>query len=183
MNLNLWYFLISQNISADLKGPKVKYKLHYGRCTGPLFRDATRHNTSCSDNKWKYNYEFLQEQRRHSKERKWTIQRFRILNAHQWSYTPGKNSQSKLLKFNGIGKLWYEKLHGVTKNQPHIAYLSIYFFIFLSLQTNFLWKCYNLWWLPPGVCELCSLLAIFYFVIDIKVHLDKFLLLEWEVIG
>ena len=27
-------FLISQNISADLKGPKVKHKLHYGRCTG-----------------------------------------------------------------------------------------------------------------------------------------------------
>ena len=26
---------------------------------------------------------------------------------------------------------------------------------------SFLWKCYNLWWLPPGVCELCSLLAIF----------------------
>ena len=34
MSLNLRYFLISQNISADLKGPKVKYKLHYGRCTG-----------------------------------------------------------------------------------------------------------------------------------------------------
>ena len=26
---------------------------------------------------------------------------------------------------------------------------------------SFLWKCYNLWWLRPGVCELCSLLAIF----------------------
>ena len=36
MNLNLLYFLISQNISTDLKGPKVKYKLHYGRCTGSL---------------------------------------------------------------------------------------------------------------------------------------------------
>ena len=23
-------------MSADLKGPKVKYKLHYGRCTGPI---------------------------------------------------------------------------------------------------------------------------------------------------
>ena len=34
MNLILQYFLISQNISADLKGPKVKYKLHYERCTG-----------------------------------------------------------------------------------------------------------------------------------------------------
>ena len=28
------YFLISQNISADLKVPKVEYNLHYGRCTG-----------------------------------------------------------------------------------------------------------------------------------------------------
>ena len=37
--------------SADLKGPNVNYKLHKGRCTGPLFRDATRHNASCSDNK------------------------------------------------------------------------------------------------------------------------------------
>ena len=25
---------------ADLKGPKVKYKLHYRRCTGPLFRET-----------------------------------------------------------------------------------------------------------------------------------------------
>ena len=58
-------------------------------------------------------------------------------------------------------KLCYVKLYCVTKNQPHIAYLSLYF-LFLSLKTNFLWKCYNLWWLPPGVCELCSLLAIFY---------------------
>ena len=29
MNLNLYCFLISQNISADLKEPNVKYKLHY----------------------------------------------------------------------------------------------------------------------------------------------------------
>ena len=28
--------MISQNIFAGLKGPKVKYKLNYGRCTGPL---------------------------------------------------------------------------------------------------------------------------------------------------
>ena len=48
MNLNLYIF---ENISADLKGPKVKYKLHYGRCTGQLLRAATRHNTSCCDNK------------------------------------------------------------------------------------------------------------------------------------
>ena len=26
---------------------------------------------------------------------------------------------------------------------------------------SFHWKCFNLWWLPLGVCELCSLLAIF----------------------
>ena len=32
MELNLKYFLISQNISGDLKGQKVKYKLQYGRC-------------------------------------------------------------------------------------------------------------------------------------------------------
>ena len=31
-------FMTSQNIPADLKGPKVNYKGHYGRCTGPLFR-------------------------------------------------------------------------------------------------------------------------------------------------
>ena len=34
MSINLRYFPISQNISADLKGPKVnKNKLQYGRCT------------------------------------------------------------------------------------------------------------------------------------------------------
>ena len=49
MNLKQKYSLISQNISTDLKGPKVKYKLHYGRCMGPLFRAATRHNASCND--------------------------------------------------------------------------------------------------------------------------------------
>ena len=53
MGLNILNFLTSLNISADLKGPKEKkiYKLHYGRCTGLLFRAATQHNTSCSDNK------------------------------------------------------------------------------------------------------------------------------------
>ena len=29
---------------------------------------------------------------------------------------------------------------------------------------SFLWRFYNLWWLPPGVCELCSLLAIFILI-------------------
>ena len=41
MNLNRCF--LNSYISADLKGPKVKYKLHYGRCTWPLFRDATQH--------------------------------------------------------------------------------------------------------------------------------------------
>ena len=35
------YFLISQNISADLKGPKVKYYLHYRLCNGPPFMTGT----------------------------------------------------------------------------------------------------------------------------------------------
>ena len=36
MGLNIYKFLISQNISANLQGPKEKYKLYYGRCTGLL---------------------------------------------------------------------------------------------------------------------------------------------------
>ena len=43
IGLNIYKFLISQNISADLKGPKEKYKLHNGRCTGLLNRAATQH--------------------------------------------------------------------------------------------------------------------------------------------
>ena len=46
MSLNQSFFLISQNIHADLKGPKIKYKLHYGRCTGRRFTAATMHNTA-----------------------------------------------------------------------------------------------------------------------------------------
>ena len=34
-------FLSSLNIITDLKGPNVKYKLHYGWCTGRLFKVAT----------------------------------------------------------------------------------------------------------------------------------------------
>ena len=41
ISLNIYKFLISQNIFADLKGPKEKYKMHYGRCMGPLFRADT----------------------------------------------------------------------------------------------------------------------------------------------
>ena len=40
---------------ADLKGPKMKYKLHYGWCTGRRFTAATRHNTGCSEGKQKNN--------------------------------------------------------------------------------------------------------------------------------
>ena len=47
---NIRNFLSSQTIVADLKGPNEKYKMRYGRCTGLLFRVATQHNTSCSDN-------------------------------------------------------------------------------------------------------------------------------------
>ena len=49
MSLNQSF--ISENIHADLKGPKVKYKLQYGWCTGRRFTAATRHNTSCSEGK------------------------------------------------------------------------------------------------------------------------------------
>ena len=46
-------FLISQNNHADLKGSKMKYKLHYGGCTGRRFTAATLHNTSGSESKKK----------------------------------------------------------------------------------------------------------------------------------
>ena len=42
----------------------------------------------------------------------------------------------RILKFGT--KLLYDKLYFVLKNQPHIAYLSLYFFIFLSLKQKFM---------------------------------------------
>ena len=48
---NIYKFLISQNISADLQGPKEKNincTMDYVRAA---FRAATQHNASCSDNK------------------------------------------------------------------------------------------------------------------------------------
>ena len=41
------------NVSADLKGPKVKYNLNYGLCTPPGYFLGLTHgtNASCSDNK------------------------------------------------------------------------------------------------------------------------------------
>ena len=50
-SLNQSFILISQNIHADLKEPKIKYKLDYGWCTGRRFTAATLHNTSCSEGK------------------------------------------------------------------------------------------------------------------------------------
>ena len=44
MNLNVGSFPSSQNIFHDLKGPKVKYNLHYTEMSaGRLFTAATRH--------------------------------------------------------------------------------------------------------------------------------------------
>ena len=42
----------------------------------------------------------------------------------------------RILKFGT--KLYSDELYCVTKEQPHIAYQSLYFFIFLSLQWKFL---------------------------------------------
>ena len=38
---------------------KIEYKLHYGWCTGRRFTAATRHNTSCSEVKYKIRNEIL----------------------------------------------------------------------------------------------------------------------------
>ena len=39
------------NENVDLKGPKIKYELHYGWCTRRRFTAAKLHNTSCSEGK------------------------------------------------------------------------------------------------------------------------------------
>ena len=46
------------------------------------------------------------------------------------------NTWIKILKFGT--KFYSDKLYCVTKEQPHIAYQSLYLFIFLSLQWKFL---------------------------------------------
>ena len=38
MLLNIKFILKSQNIPTDLKGPKVKYNLHYGDVRGDILR-------------------------------------------------------------------------------------------------------------------------------------------------
>ena len=44
---------------AGLKGPKMKYKLHYGWCTGRRFMAATLHNTNFNEGKQKYKSKVL----------------------------------------------------------------------------------------------------------------------------
>ena len=53
-------------------------------------------------------------------------------------FFPSKISQQllRILKFGT--KLDSDELYCVTKEQPHIAYQSLYLFIFLSLQWKFL---------------------------------------------
>ena len=51
MNLKVRSFLSSQNIFHDLKGPKVKYNLHYRRVRGDFLRSPHGTASSCSDKK------------------------------------------------------------------------------------------------------------------------------------
>ena len=51
MNLNVRSFLSSQNIFHDLKGPKVKYNLHYRRVRGDFLRPPHDTASRCSDKK------------------------------------------------------------------------------------------------------------------------------------
>ena len=62
----------------------------------------------------------------------------------------------RILKFGT--NIRYDKLYCVYKIQPHIAYQSLYLSIFLSFQLTW----YDLRWLLPGVCELCSLFALLF---------------------
>ena len=51
------YLLISQNISADLKGPKNILTVLWAMYEA-AFRAATQHNTSCSDKKDDVTYQY-----------------------------------------------------------------------------------------------------------------------------
>ena len=67
----------------------------------------------------------------------------------------------------------------LTQNQTTAAYLSLYFFIFLILQFS------NIEMLPTGVCELCSLLAIFsneeiHMKMSLAVRKPTFLFSTWS---
>ena len=50
MNLNLLYFLISQNISSDLKGSKVKYKFQNHRTSCSEIEDLNNYNYNNNNN-------------------------------------------------------------------------------------------------------------------------------------
>ena len=51
MNLNVRSFPSSNNIFLDLKGPKVKYNLHYRRVRGDFLRPPHGTTSNCSDKK------------------------------------------------------------------------------------------------------------------------------------
>ena len=76
-------FLISQNISPDLQGPKEKYKLPFERCTGLLFRAATQYNASCSENKYNIKVSSLKSRENIQKKSMGQTVQFRILNSLQ----------------------------------------------------------------------------------------------------
>ena len=88
IGLNIYKFLISQNISTDLQGPKEKYKLHYVRCTGLLFRAATQHNASCSDNKLNIKVSSLKSRENIQKKSMSQTVQFRIINSPASHHPP-----------------------------------------------------------------------------------------------
>ena len=61
-----------------------------------------------------------------------------LLDLGFWNFVQSfdMTSCTRILKF--CTKLWYDKLYCVLKNQPHIAYQSLYLFIFLSLKQKFM---------------------------------------------
>ena len=52
MSLNQSYIFDFSEYSRWSHRTKIKYKLLYGWCTGRRFTAATRHNTSCSEDKY-----------------------------------------------------------------------------------------------------------------------------------
>ena len=67
------------------------------------------------------------------------------------------------MKFGG--KVGYDKLYCVTKSQPHIAYQSLYFFIFLSLQQFVLSQMSQLLLKPESSDFVCTLSVAKYIVL------------------
>ena len=60
-----------------------------------------------------------------------------------------ETTRPRILKFGK--KLGNDKLYCVTKNQPHIAYQSLYLSIFLFLLQNFLLQIYQLLFEPESL--------------------------------